>query len=259
MDKLTAIEHDLTKAREALTALQDELPQFHTLLTDNEQDAQRLKSERASLDAQAQARGRVQIAKEMLEQHQSDIATAQAEVDRLAATQRRELLLRKMHADADDAKMHRAGLDKALGDAGKALYKASETLLKEWNAERAARQRFATTGAELVPQFNEQSLAAARGDGALVGARALMSELAERGAPVDSATDGATGRCSCLDEYPKRELPRDELSMLIWEAFRLLAGPELKKDSNIDYWLPKKVNPAAALPVYAGSSERYSL
>jgi hypothetical protein len=39
MDKLTAIKADLTKAREALTALQDELPQYHALLTENESDA----------------------------------------------------------------------------------------------------------------------------------------------------------------------------------------------------------------------------
>lgn len=83
MDKLKSLQTDLKTAQDALTALQDELPQFHALLTDNEQDAQRLKSERASLDAQSQARGRVQIAKEMLEQHHADIATARAEVTRL--------------------------------------------------------------------------------------------------------------------------------------------------------------------------------
>ncbi len=55
MDKRTAIEIDLKAAQAELEALRADLPQFHALLTDNEADAQRLKSERAPLDAQAQA------------------------------------------------------------------------------------------------------------------------------------------------------------------------------------------------------------
>lgn len=114
MDKLTAIETDLSKAREALTALQDELPQFRALLSENEQDAQRLKTERASLNEQAQARGRVQIAKEMLEQHQSDIATARAEVVRLEALERRVLILQQIATHAQRTTKHRKKLEKTV-------------------------------------------------------------------------------------------------------------------------------------------------
>ncbi len=112
MDKLKSLQTDLKTAQDALTALQDELPQFHALLTDNEQDAQRLKSERASLDVQAQARGRVGVAREMLEQHQSDIQIARAEVVRLEDLERLELLLVKAVGHAEAEKQHNAAYDK---------------------------------------------------------------------------------------------------------------------------------------------------
>lgn len=117
MDKLTALEADLTKAREALTALQSELPQFHALLSENEADVQRLKSGRASLDAQAQARGRVNVAREMLEQHQSDIGTAQAEVGRLEQHLVHEQTLNKMVKHGCRARVHRAALERTVAGA----------------------------------------------------------------------------------------------------------------------------------------------
>lgn len=230
-----SLKYDLDKARKELAELQADLPQFHALLTDNERDAQRLKTEKASLDAQSQARGRVQIAKEMLEQHQSDIANTQAEVARLEALKQREQKLAQMHTAANDAKAHRDAMDKAFENATKAMHRATELLLREWRAESEARQEFAQTGAELVPGFSSISDPAWAGmtnearEQFLADRATLLDELLERGVPLESATDGATGRHSSLDQYAKRELPRDELSLLIWQAFLLIAGDEGKQ------------------------------
>lgn len=254
MDRLTALEADLTKAREALTALQDELPQFHALLTDNEQDAQRLKSERAPLDAQAQARGRVQIAKEMLEQHQSDIATARAEVMRHETDLDRERTLLKMVDQAKTAKQHREAMDKAVEDVTRALHNASETFLREWHAEREVRQQFAETGRGLVPHFRDISFRADPGMPKRVALETLAAELAERGAPLGDVTDTATGHHTVLDRG-HRELPRDELSMLIWAAVRLLGGHEAQ---HMTRSLPARAG-AVIMPSYLSPPNPYSI
>jgi len=121
MTKRTVIEADLKTAQSELDALRADLPQFHALLTDNEQDAQRLKSERASLDAQAQAKGRVEVAREMLEQHQSDIQAAQAEVARLEVVLEREVKLQMLEQYATEHARHKNAFDDRLATANKAL------------------------------------------------------------------------------------------------------------------------------------------
>ncbi len=232
MDKLPVIEADLTKAKDALKLLEDDLPQFHALLTENERDAQHLKSERASLDMQAQAKGRVNVAREMLEQHQADLQAARAEVARLEALKQREQHLERMYTAAVTAKAHRAAMDKAFENAQKAMHRATELLLREWQGEHEARRLFAEIGDELVPGFrtmsdpyhagmtNEQRLR-------LDADRAtLLDDLIARDVPLEVATDGATGRHSTLDKYAERELPRDEVSLHIWQIFLELAGSE---------------------------------
>lgn len=257
MDKLTAIEADLSKAREALTALQDELPQYHTLLTDNEQDAQRLKSECASLDAQSQARGRVQIAKEMLEQHQSDIQAARAEVDRLNVALNRESTLLKMVEQAKTAKQHREELDKAFNTLVSAIYKASGGITTAWQAENEARLAFAETGRQLVPRFRDLNGQHYFKPAEKVLAEVLEKELEARGAPLEAVRDGATGSFTYLDAYAKRELPRDELSVLLWEAIRLLTKDD-PEAHNMRRLTPKKANPYAVI-VQPPTNPRYSI
>ena len=244
MDKLKSLQTDLKAAQDALTALQDELPQFHALLTDNEGDAQRLKSERASLDAQAQARGRVQIAKEMLEQHQSDIATARAEVNRLEAALDRERTLLKMVDQAKTAKQYREELDKAFITVVAAVHKASEGITKAWQAENEARRSFAETGSQLVPQIRNLNGRHYFREAEKALVEALERDLEARGAPLEAVSDGATGSFTYLDGYAKRELPRDELSVLLWEAIRLLtkADPEAH---NLRRLTPATANPYA--------------
>jgi hypothetical protein len=240
------LESELATARKELADLQSDLPQFHALLTENERDAQRLRTQKASLDAQSQARGRMQIAREMLEQHRVDIAAAHAEVARLEALKHREQKLEQMHTAAHDAKVHREAMDKAFDNAEKALHRATELILKEWQAEHDARQTFAQVGTELVPSFSSISnppwagMTNEAGEQLRAGTNALMVELTERGSPINYATDGATGRHSSLDAYAKRELPRDELSLLIWQAFLLIAGDAGKQFAR---FVPKPNQP----------------
>jgi chromosome segregation ATPase len=138
MDKLKSLQTDLKTAQDALTALQDELPQFHALLTDNEGDAQRLKSERASLDAQAQARGRVGVAKEMLEQHQSDVANACAEVTRCETAVKRESALAEMFKQAELTQKHRDDIDTQLQKASKTLEGYAQRCIEAYDSLTAA-------------------------------------------------------------------------------------------------------------------------
>ncbi len=77
------VKEELQAAQKNLTELRDELPQFQALLSENEGDAARLKTERAALDDQAQAKNRVLVAREMLEQHRADIQAAERRVAEL--------------------------------------------------------------------------------------------------------------------------------------------------------------------------------
>lgn len=154
MDKLTTIAADLSKAREALKLLQAELPNYHALLTDNEQDAQRLKSERASLDLQAQAKGRVGVARELLEQHQSDIQAARAEVDRLEVLAARERTLAEMAECAKEAKRQRQILESAVTAANTAILKHIEKVDDAWGGMAQARKGFLDAGGRLSQAFN---------------------------------------------------------------------------------------------------------
>lgn len=151
-----------------------------------------------------------------------------------------------MHTAADTAKMHREAMDKAFENATKAMYRATELLLREWSAEYEARQVFAQVGAELVPGFaslSDPAYAGMTNDQRVrfeEGRKQLLAELRERGALVDYATDGATGRHSSLDRYAERELPRDEVSLHIWQIFLAIAGSEAQPFAR---FVPKPKQP----------------
>ena len=247
MDKLKSLQTALETAQADLTALQDELPQFHALLTENEQEVQRLKTNRAPLDEQAQARGRVQVAREMLEQHQSDIQNARAEVSRLEAALDRERILLEMVEQAKTAKAHREELDRAFTAAVAAVHKATEGIAKAWQAENEARLAFAESGQKLVPRIRDLNGRYNFKPTEKALAETLEHDLKARGAPLEAASDGATGSFTYLDAYAKRELPRDELSVLLWEAIRLLtkADPETH---NLRRLTPKRANLTYAIP-----------
>ncbi len=161
----TSLAYDLDKARKYLTELQDELPQYHALLTDNEQDAQRLKTERASLDTQAQAKGRVEVARELLEQHQSDIRTARAEVERLELARAREEALAEMVRQAELTVRCKAAFDTQLAKASKALEGHVRACLEAHDGLTSARQAFDDVGADgdLMREFQGRGLRLAEG------------------------------------------------------------------------------------------------
>lgn len=259
MDKLTAIEADLSKAREALITLQDELPQFHALLSENEAEQARLKSERAPLDKQAQARGRVQIAREMLEQHQSDIATARGEVDRLEASKNRGLTLAKMATHAKNATKHRETLDKVVLEVSAVLGRALEQMDAAFAGIREERQAFALQGLELAPGFTGKTPYGndIREEGRRAVAEAVMNEVEATGADLTDVLDLATGRHSPLDRKSK-PLPTPEHAALLWQAFHeAVAKPQRHNFYTIH--LPVKAQPIAAIPNAVAPRNLYSI
>jgi hypothetical protein len=76
------------QARHELEQLEADLPNFEALLADNEAELAKLRREKADLKAQAEGQGRVSMARELLEQHHSDIGSQRAEVARLEADYR---------------------------------------------------------------------------------------------------------------------------------------------------------------------------
>ena len=255
MDQLKTLQADLTTARDALKALQDELPQFHALLTDNENEAQRLKTSRAPLDEQAQAKGRVNVAREMLEQHQSDIASAQAEVARLERLVGREDVLTQMADHAQAATKHGRALEAAVNEGSAALGKALAEMGAAFVAIRQHREDFALLGRELAPEFNSR----ARFDNGIQSqakkgvCEQVARDLEERGVTLTDVLNSATGRHTPLD-IEKRALPMPENAELLWQLF---AETVAKRDRHIyhDVYLPVKKQ--AVTPIAAPNPGRY--
>jgi phage-related tail protein len=71
------------EAKHDLEQLEAELPNFERLLADNRADELKLRQAKAPLADIAAAKGRVNVAGELLEQHHSEIAAKNAEVTRL--------------------------------------------------------------------------------------------------------------------------------------------------------------------------------
>ncbi len=261
MSKRAIIEADLDKAKEALQLLQDELPQYHALLTDNERDAQRLKVEKASLDAQSQARGRVQIAKEMLEQHQSDIATAQAEVTRLEALKQRELLFEQMAAHAQRTTKHRKALEKAVYEGSEALGRALEVMLASFRAIREERKAFALLGRELAPEFDGPTPFnnGIQDQEKKTACEAVLNELEVRGAMLTDVLNTATGKHSRLDR-DTLPLPDPENGVLLWKVFdEAVAKHPQQRYLFFDLYLPVKRGVVWTPPATTSSDDIYEI
>jgi phage-related tail protein len=238
MDKPTTIEADLSKAREALKLLQDELPQYHALLTDNEQDAQRLRAERASLDGQAQARNRVMVAKELLEQHQSDIQNARAEVDRLEVLAARERTLQEMAEYAKEAKRQRQVLESALEAANAAILKHVEKIDGLWGEIARARTGFLDAGGQLTPIFNVTRFPVhwdpekARVEDA--AGRAILSELEARGIDLNDVLMpvGDARRESVFDKLHPREVVQPKpFGVMVYQLIQVFRRHKYGRDA----------------------------
>lgn len=258
MDKLESLQTDLKTAQAALTALQDELPAFHTLLTDNEADVQRLKTERAALDVQAQARGRVGVAREMLEQHQSDIQTARAEVSRLEGLQSRENVLAQMADHAKETTKHREALETAVHEGTAALVKALDDMGAAFVALRDHRAQFAQLGGTLAPEFDRPTRLgdSIQGNAARAVCEQVTKELEQNGVTLTDVLNSTTGTYTPLDTE-RRAFPKPEHADLLWQVF---AETVVKRDRHIyhNIYLPVKKS-----PVYLGNvtaeGNRYSI
>jgi DNA repair exonuclease SbcCD ATPase subunit len=217
---MTKLEHDLTRARKHLTELESDLPQYHSLLTESEANAQRLKSERASLDAQAQAKGRVQVAREMLETHQLDIQAARAEVVRLDAQERRDATVAKMAEHAQRTTKHRRELEKAVHEGSETLGRVLETMAQAFVGIRDEREAFALLGRDLVPQFHGKTPfnGSIQEDEMKAQCEVVLSEIEAKGATVADVLNAVTGKHSRVDRET-RPLPNPEHAYLLWHIF----------------------------------------
>ncbi len=218
---MTTLDDDLKTAKDELQALQAELPNFHSLLTENEQDAQRLKSERAPLDEQAQAKGRVNVAREMLEQHQADIQSARAEVARLESLVGREATLEQMTTHAKTAAEHRNALDEAVLGAVADLQHAVGTILREWASFEAAKDAFVRAGAAELGSSQWPAdpvsigLRGAEVNQLRTRVKSVLEVIKERGADVSSLLEGDAVAIEYRTAHP---LPAEGLAMLVWSA-----------------------------------------
>jgi chromosome segregation ATPase len=181
----TQTEDDLTRAKDTLEQLRADLPRMHSLLQENEQDAQRLKSERASLDDQAQAKNRVMVAREMLEQHRADIETARAEVTRLEQVAQREHTISTMADAAKRGKQQRQVLESAMAAANAALLKQLEKVDGAWAGMIQARSDFLNAGGTLTAALRFTQMpriwSAEKQAAEIAAGEAILSELTSQG------------------------------------------------------------------------------
>lgn len=151
---MTKLKAQLEAAQRELAELREDLPRFHGLLTDNEQEVERLRREKAELGEQAQARGKVNIARELLEQHQADILSAQGEVERLKAEVEHAAIIEKMAVAAADATRYRQEIEVVLKAGSVALKKHVLKLHEADKAFTEARNTFLNTGGQFSRLFS---------------------------------------------------------------------------------------------------------
>jgi hypothetical protein len=158
---------------------------MHSLLQENEQDAAKLRRERASLDDQAQARNRVMVAREMLEQHNADLATARAEVERLEQVAQREHTISTMADAAKRGKQQRQVFESAMAAANAALLKHLEKVDAASASMLQARSDFLNAGGTLTAALRFTQLpriwSAEKQAAEIAAGEAILSELTSQG------------------------------------------------------------------------------
>jgi chromosome segregation ATPase len=240
---MTPSQTELKTAQAALTDLQNELPNFHALLTDNEADVQKLRTERAALDAQAQAKGRVNVAREMLDQHLSDIANARAEVTRCETAVKRELTLQRMGDKARAVTKQRRALETAVHEGSAALGKTLSDMHTAFTALGEHRAQFAQLGSTLAPEFNRREPFgnSIQGNAKRAVCEQLTQELEGRGVTLTDALNSCYGPRTPVDREG-RTLPTPEHSELLWQVF----AEAVAKRNRATYYqvhLPVKAEP----------------
>ncbi len=214
-------------AKKELEQLQSELPNYERLLADNEKAESDRRRIKAPLDELALAKTRVQAARELLEQHHSDIKTAQAEADRLEADYRRETTLDELAGYAKEATKQKEAFEAVMHEANQALTPLTEKLYGAWRDLNKARRDFLSTGVPLARGFGVNSWPWAMSGEDMQAAEAeltaVLEEVRARGAKLDAALTPHDGRrASMADLNHWQDLARPEpYGALLWKALSL--------------------------------------
>ncbi len=178
-------EDDLTRAKDTLEQLRADLPRMHSLLQENEQAALELKETRGALDDIVQVRGRVMVAREMLQQAQHDVDEARAEVQRLEQVAQREHTISTMADAAKRGKQQRQVLESAMAAANAAMLKQLEKVDGAWAGMIQARSDFLNAGSTLTDAFRvthmPTSWSAEKQAAEIAAGEAVLSELTSQG------------------------------------------------------------------------------
>ncbi len=214
-------------ARKELEDLEAELPNYERLLTDNEKAESERRRIKAPLDELVQAKTRVQAARELLEQHHADIATAQQEAERLEADYQRETTLDTMVELAKEAEKHRDALNTVMLEANQVLTPLVERLEGAWRDLNKARRDFLSTGRPLAVGFGVNSWPWGMTNEDMQAAEAelaaVLEEVRARGANLDATRTPHDGRrASMADLHVWQDPPRPEpYGGLLWKALFL--------------------------------------
>jgi myosin heavy subunit len=218
---------DFYAAKHTLEQLQSELPKYETWLADADAEEGKLRKGKAELQKLADAKTRTSAARELLEQHRSDIEATQAEADRLEADYRRETTLDTMVELAKEAEKQRDALNTVMLEANQVLTPLVERLEGTWRDLNKARRDFLSTGVPLAEGFGRNSPPwGATGEqlkAAETEMNALLDELKARGAKLDAALTPHDGRrASMADLNHWQDPPRPEpYGSLLWKALFL--------------------------------------
>jgi hypothetical protein len=217
---------DFYAARKELEQLAAELPNFEALLADNHAEEAKAKVTR-NYHELALAKTRVQAARELLEQHHSDIKTAQAEADRLEADYRRETNLDGMAQYAEEATRQKETFEAVMHEANAALTPLTEKLYGAWRDLNKARRDFLSTGRPLAEGFGRNSppwgATSEQMTAAETEMNAVLEEVRGRGANLDAALTPHDGRrASMADLNHWQDLARPEpYGGILWRALYL--------------------------------------
>ncbi len=218
---------DFYNAKHTLEQLQSELPKYETWLADADAEEGKLRKGKAELQKLADAKTRTSAARELLEQHRSDIEAAQAEADRLEADYQHETTLDKMVEHAKEAEKQRDTFDALMLEANQVLTPLVERLEGAWRDLNRARRDFLSTGRPLSVGFGVNSWPWAMTNEDMQAAEtemnAVLEEVRARGAKTDAALTPHDGRrASMADLHVWQDLARPEpYGGLLWKALFL--------------------------------------
>ncbi len=217
---------DFYAAKKELEQLAAELPNFEALLADNHAEEAKAKVTR-NYHELALAKTRVQAARELLEQHHSDIKTAQAEADRLEADYRRETTLDELAGYAKEATRQKEAFEAAMHEANQALKPLVEKLYAARRGLTQAQSDFRKAGRSLNNGFGvtswPYSMTGEQMRDEETKMHALLAEVQARGVDTDVALTPYDGRRVSVAGLNPQDLALPEpYGNPLWRALSLL-------------------------------------